>query len=495
MKVNHTYETIIKNKLDQLNGPDSDIMWGDMKGILDVHMPQKKKRKIIGWWFFDGKGLYLSIAILITLGTITGYRILKNKENIANTTNEKQSLKRSVTGDKKNLNSSENNELNGVTTQGNTSKVASSIESQKTGKIEDQKSAENTNFSTTINKNNKDITSTQSKGRTTRLNNNKLQYQSGSVNSNNKVAGINKNNQTQVRADEISGARKNEPAVSLYNSASFNSLLTVKPQTQKFRIKDIGNKKPADLIAKLNQPQKKGWVIGGSFNFHMPLSTQQISTLNMNGRKGNLVDYLPSVYVQYHLNDKLYLQSEIQYSSPQHTPNHILFDEWNNMTTHQKEENLVYLDKLYYINIPVTIHYSPLKNIQFGSGIQLSHLVKSILTDEQAVWQNGMEGWQKTIVNTQIYSKSPGAASNNGSMPARVDTALQNFKSNDLRMVLDANYNLNKLNIGFSLNIGLTNYLNSKAGISSIHIKDRNEDLKIYLRYKLWDQRRKKVKP
>ena len=117
MKANHTYETIIKNKLDQLNGPDSDIMWGDMKGILDINMPQKKKRRIIGWWFFDGGiGMYLGIAILITLGSLTGYRILKNKENIPITSSETQSLKQSATGDKKNVTPSDNNQTTGATT-------------------------------------------------------------------------------------------------------------------------------------------------------------------------------------------------------------------------------------------------------------------------------------------------------------------------------------------------------------------------------------------
>jgi hypothetical protein len=459
-------------------------------------MPEKKKRRIIGWWFFNGgRGMYLGIAILITLGSITGYRILENKENIVNSSSEIQSQKQSTTVDKKNVTSSQNNESTG----GNLSiKVSSSIQSQKTADMGDQESAKNTDLSSTSSNNtNKDFTSKQSGSRADRLINKKLRYKLVPGNSKNRITGLNKTNQLLVRDEEKSITTKKETVVSLYNSESFNSLLTVRSQTQNFTITEIGNKKEAsDIIAKLNNlPPKKGWVIGGSFNFHMPLSIQEFSTLNTNGRKGNLVDYLPSLYVQYHLNEKLYLQSEIQYSSPQYTPNHVLFDEWNNMTTHQKEENLVYLDKLYYLSIPVTIHYSPLKNFQTGTGLQLSRLVKSILTDEQAVWQNGMEGWQKTIVNKQIYSKSPGANSNNGSTPARVDTASQNFKSTDLRMVLDANYNWGKLNLGFNFNMGLSNYLNAKLGVNSVHIKDRNEDLKIYLRYNLWDQRRKKVKP
>ena len=504
MKANHTYENIIKNKLDQVNGPDSDIMWGGMKSILDLHMPQKKKKKIIGWWFFEGNGMYAGIAILITLGTLTGYRILNNNQTGTTASNETKTLKQSITGNNKNIAGSENNVTPGVATPGNISTEAStSIQSQKTVETGDQKTAENTEISSTSsNKTNKDLISSQSTGGTDRLkttsttNNKDIQYKSGFTNSNNKIAGLIKTRkQSLVQDAELPGTTKRETAVSLYNTATFNSLLTVKPQTQISRIKDIGNKKPvSDIIAKLNN-QKKGWVIGGSFNIHMPFSMQEMSTLNIHGRKGNLADYLPSIYVQYHLNDKVYLQSEIQYSSPQYTPKQVLFDEWNNMTTHQKEENLVYLDKLYYLSLPVTIHYSPLKNIKVGSGIQVSKLIKSILTDEQAVWQNGMEGWQKTIVNTQIYSKSPGTNSNNGATPASVDTASQNFKSTDLRMVLDANYNWGKLNVGFSFNMGLGNYVNSKSGINSVHIKDRNEDLKLYLRYNIWDQRRKKIKP
>ena len=118
-----------------------------------------------------------------------------------------------------------------------------------------------------------------------------------------------------------------------------------------------------------------------------------MSTVNVNGKRNTLIDFLPSVYVQYHFTKKWYVETEFQFSSPQYTSNHKLASAYKEIDPGKKEENAVWLNKLYYLNIPVSIHFTALPNLTIGTGIQYSHLRRSIFTDEVALWENGANGW------------------------------------------------------------------------------------------------------
>ena len=79
-----------------------------------------------------------------------------------------------------------------------------------------------------------------------------------------------------------------------------------------------------------------------------------MSTVNINGKRNTLIDFLPSVYVQYHFNKKWSVETEFQFSSPQYTSNHKLASAYKDIDPNKKEENAVWLNKLYYLNIPVS---------------------------------------------------------------------------------------------------------------------------------------------
>ena len=161
-------------------------------------------------------------------------------------------------------------------------------------------------------------------------------------------------------------------------------------------------------VAVQSQPLKKykGWVAGVSVNYNLPVSQQEMSTVNVNGKKNTLIDFLPSVYVQYHFNKKWYAETEFQFSSPQYTSNHKLASAYKNIDPNKKEENAVWLNKLYYLNIPVSIHFRALPNLTIGTGIQFSHLRRSIFTDEVALWENSPNGWVKTVSQKDVKVKS-----------------------------------------------------------------------------------------
>ena len=128
-----------------------------------------------------------------------------------------------------------------------------------------------------------------------------------------------------------------------------------------------------------------------------------MTTIDVNGKKNALIDYLPSLSAQYHFNNKLYLQTQFQFISPQYTPNVLLSNKTTQQGWNKKSESFVTLNKLYYLNLPVSFHYSPKEHLYIGMGIQYSYLKKSILTNEDCTWDWAQNGWVMTS-DTKQYT-------------------------------------------------------------------------------------------
>ena len=286
-------------------------------------------------------------------------------------------------------------------------------------------------------------------------------------------------------------------------SVADNRIKQVEPkQFNTFSYKGVDSVQRQSLVtavAKLNSSSKnKGWVAGVSINYHLPLSHQEMSTVNMNGKQNALFDYLPSIYVQYHFSEKWYLSSELGWINPQYTPNLSLFDHYTKVTNSQKQENEVSLNKLYYLNIPVSIHYQLTQNLYLGGGIEYSYLKRSILTNEQCIWEQQGSNWVMTKETESVsVNANPHAVAKknnrngNGTPTSPVDSVAQSFRSHDWRALVDVNYKYHRFELGMNFAMGLTPYIQIQSGSNNGVIKDRNEALQLYLRYNLFDQRRK----
>ena len=86
--------------------------------------------------------------------------------------------------------------------------------------------------------------------------------------------------------------------------------------------------------------------------------------------------------LQYHLNDKSFLQTELQFYAPQYIRPALLYQQ-TRVNAGGSGNNLyrtrsVYTEKLYYFNVPVSGYYSPFKNFYLGTGMQFSRLLSGI---------------------------------------------------------------------------------------------------------------------
>jgi len=260
--------------------------------------------------------------------------------------------------------------------------------------------------------------------------------------------------------------------------------------------------------------QRSGWVLGAAIHYNAPMSNQEMSTLNINGKKNTLIDFIPSVFAQYHFNNKWYVETGFQYSSPQYTPDVKLFSSCVDVAVGKRKERAVWLNKLYYMNIPLSVHFKPVRGVAVGTGIQYSHLKRSILMDEHAGWKETTSGeWTKTYSTITVNStKKSSAETDNAVYPSTssaaggwgtpsvtatpatdgVEVMSKQFKSADWRYLLDLNYTWKRYTVGTKYTAGINNYINTKAEGNMLIVKDRNKALQFYIRMNVLDLRRKK---
>jgi hypothetical protein len=82
MYKHHPYKNIVERKLEQLPAPDTDALWSSMGGILDKHLPQKKRRGgLLAWLFTQKTWMLAGVSTLVLAGFSLVY--LSNKNHVA----------------------------------------------------------------------------------------------------------------------------------------------------------------------------------------------------------------------------------------------------------------------------------------------------------------------------------------------------------------------------------------------------------------------------
>ena len=230
----------------------------------------------------------------------------------------------------------------------------------------------------------------------------------------------------------------------------------------------------------LRERQSRTFTAGLSLPLSFPLGDQKALGYNFNGGGNTVSDYIPSPHVQFHVNLLVYLQTEVQFISPQYIQPILL--------TQKKQEipgggryryTSIYAKKLYYFNIPLAIHYSPFKNFYMGTGLQFSSLLSGIALFDERTTQTVGTGVIDTIAK-QYFLKF------------RHDTLSQKLGSNEFRLLFDANYHWNRFTVGLRYNQALSNYVSLRINNTGPLIQDKNKSLQFYLRYNLWEEKKRR---
>jgi hypothetical protein len=241
---------------------------------------------------------------------------------------------------------------------------------------------------------------------------------------------------------------------------------------------EINREKNKSARAKdIRLSQNKNVALGFSLPLGFPLGDQKPGSYNINAKPNVISDFVPVPHMQYHINNKVYLQTELQLMNPQYIQPVLLSQQKNEVqSTNTVYYNSVYARKLYYFNLPVGIHYSPFQHFYLGTGLQFSSLVSGVALHEQT---KSTIGSNRYDLVSQRYTKFK-----NDTLSARID-------NNEFRLMLDANYYWRKFTVGLRYNQALSNYVSFRLNSSSPLFQDKNKSLQFYLRYNLWENHKK----
>jgi hypothetical protein len=203
------------------------------------------------------------------------------------------------------------------------------------------------------------------------------------------------------------------------------------------------------------------------------IAGQQTSSYGVNANSSRASDYLPVPYFQYHMNSRLFLQTELQFQSPQYTDRLLVYQGQQQVASSMLEKN-IFIEKLYYFHIPFNVYFSPAKNFYVGSGIQFSSLLSGVATYQNNVY-NG-----STLQNS--YSRVEGF---------KDDSLASKLSSSEWRYQLDANYYLKRFTFGARYNQALSQFVNIQPSPTLPYTVGRNQSFFIYLRYNIWEERKK----
>jgi hypothetical protein len=214
------------------------------------------------------------------------------------------------------------------------------------------------------------------------------------------------------------------------------------------------------------------WAVGLSLNNAVSTGSQTKYNYNVNAKKNVALDFLPSPYVQYHINSNVYLQTELNLSAPQYTPQ-IYISRNNFLSAGNSIEQSVFVQKLYYFNWPVSLHYSPVNNLYIGAGVQFSSLQSGLLQIQE-----------KNTATNQLVRNSV--------LKFKDDSAAARFNTNEWRWQTGADYYWNRFTLGLRYNKSFRNLFSQNTGPID-YLPYNNKSFLLFVKYNLFEGRKKET--
>jgi hypothetical protein len=218
-------------------------------------------------------------------------------------------------------------------------------------------------------------------------------------------------------------------------------------------------------------PQKK-WEFGIGFNQSLATGNQQVWHSQSGGFNKPLEDYIPVPSVRYYFNQRLYLQGEARIHAPQYTRKDLEFlyvipDTFNTAQI----IGPISIKKLFYFQLPISIHYSPFHNWSLGLGLQYSRFNSGITYSDDTIGSRAEP--VKDYPNVHI-------------------------KSFEFRGLASVDYSFSKWTLGISYDAAFTRFIDYRLNgpyLVAPPVQGRNNSIQLSLRYYFLDGRKKKKGP
>ncbi len=279
---------------------------------------------------------------------------------------------------------------------------------------------------------------------------------------------------------DVSNLLNNETKKSVAKALRDKEIAMLDKKDKKFRLSFNNVFKPFSM----RPATEPWWAAGIAVNGGVTVGAQNRFNYNLNGKSGSLSDYIPSPYLQYHLNDYVYFQTELNFVSPQYTPQLLLFRNTNDAfvlggSPALSLQKSIYVQKMYYFNWPVSLHYSPVKNLFFSGGIQFSSFQSGLAVVEEKKYETALGPDHSTSLNSRV-------------LKFKDDSIAAKIAPNEWRWQVGAEYYINRFSVGLRYNQSFKKSINTIAAPGMSPTINRNESLLFFIRYNLFESRNKR---
>jgi len=503
LKTQHTYDFITK-KLGKTSAPDTSALWQQMEAVLDREMPARKRRFL---WLFP---VNVWLLLLTASGVAAAGFYLSGRSAKATGPDTKSPINTAT--------------ANIITPRKTTTASASAVSTITTSAVTEAPAPIAVSTTTA-----KALTTRQSSAKAVaqptapshRLT--KAQRSNTSKTATAKTPAKSATQGTSIKppapAQQASGntqpATNDQPPVASkaasgkdFQALALNGQASATGSSLKwwprFDGHDFSNTGLSPLdpahtdiarLVKTNGRRGRGFTAGIGLQAQLATGDQEHANVGYSGKKNNALDYLPSLYVQYHFNNRWSLRSGLQWMAPQYVNPVDMYEEYFDAVGNHYREESITLRKLYYLTVPLTAQYRIRPNIEVGAGLEYAYLKRSIFEKESCLWQEDggtwWKPWETNIMNTMDNPNKVG----DDYSPAQLtplDTAAYSLKPHEWRLQLNASYQWRRLQLGVQASSSFTPFVNTiQKGYINAPVRDVNRSVQLILRYNIFDNRKR----
>ena len=293
------------------------------------------------------------------------------------------------------------------------------------------------------------------------------------------------NNDVPVKEEAQEGVETGKPGIERKTTGT-DSLEVNKPgalEKTEAEKQDTTTKKEAEeplpAVAdndKTSQPKKSKYYVSAGVGMHqqIPVGEQKSVSYNYYGKPNTVSDYIPSVYLRLHSEEKWFIETGARYGVPQAVPQ-FSYSQITTLDTMNTKVNRtsVFLRKTYYHQVPLSFNYYILPNWSIGGGGIYSIFHGAVAEREVHSYNylNQEETMQKSIVRIKEF---------NDSFLYKTQTHL----------LLQTEYKWNRLSLGLRYTKGLESYIKYTMPDGTV-VDEKNHSLEMMLRFRLWQSKKK----
>lgn len=215
---------------------------------------------------------------------------------------------------------------------------------------------------------------------------------------------------------------------------------------------------------------------GLSIQQQLPIGGQKATPYNSLGRKGSLLDYIPSVYVRLNRKDKWFIQAEFKYGAPQYTKEFLYYQEvapdtiggpprFETTTSNR-------LKKSFYHQLPFTFNYFVKPNWSVGGGLQWNKFYGAV-SDQEVIKHDVATNQDQVLSKGIVVTKSDSSGS---------------FERSYIQGIFETQYRWKRFSFGARYTFGLQPYITITLP-NQPEKKEKNSNILIFVRYELWKQK------